>query len=238
MVLSGNRGCGGERGFALWEPCCLLRKESVQGHGSVYVAVAALLDRSICPRTRLILAHQTYIHALCPHARCFCLLPRSRARSPLTHGRCPRHTITAVHTTRQEETSGMVSGSQAALTGHQEESVAAAAAKALAAKMPGSMAVRAYLQLPSLKKAPPEVGRLVGGWGGSAVECVSSHVGATVIHRRVRRQWREGVAVSESILLELPTLRGRFSEWPRRDVHHMTSSPTCALVLHVRDIAP
>lgn len=37
-------------------------------------------------------------------------------------------------------------------------SVAAAAAKVLAANNPESMAVRAYLQLPSLKKAPPEVG--------------------------------------------------------------------------------
>ncbi|CAM9824943.1 unnamed protein product, partial [Ectocarpus fasciculatus] len=47
----------------------------------------------------------------------------------------------------------------AAFAGGQQhdESVAAAAAKVLTAKMPGSMAVRAYLQLSSLKKAPPEV---------------------------------------------------------------------------------
>lgn len=42
-----------------------------------------------------------------------------------------------------------------------EESVAATGAKVLAATKPGSMAVRAYLQLPSLKKAPPEVGTTI-----------------------------------------------------------------------------
>lgn len=50
--------------------------------------------------------------------------------------------------------------SQAAATEQlqqQQGSVAAAAAKVLTANNPGSMAVRAYLQLPSLKKAPPEV---------------------------------------------------------------------------------
>lgn len=62
--------------------------------------------------------------------------------------------------------SGTADQSQEALTeqqqGHEQQqqgSVAAAAAKVLTAKMPGSMAVRAYLQLPSLKKAPPEVRR-------------------------------------------------------------------------------
>ncbi|CAM9981766.1 unnamed protein product [Scytosiphon promiscuus] len=55
------------------------------------------------------------------------------------------------------EASGLMPASQAALAGRQEESVAADAAKVLAARMPGSMAVRAYLQLPSLRKAPPEV---------------------------------------------------------------------------------
>lgn len=57
----------------------------------------------------------------------------------------------------------MLPPSPAALTGHDEETVAADAAKVLTAKMPGSMAVRAYLQLPSLRKAPPEVGGV--GWG-------------------------------------------------------------------------
>ena len=37
------------------------------------------------------------------------------------------------------------------------ESMAATAAKVLTATVPGSMAVRAYLQLSSLKKAPLEV---------------------------------------------------------------------------------
>ena len=57
-------------------------------------------------------------------------------------------------------TSGTVdTKSQAAVSEQQQQgSVAAAAAKVLTANNPGSMAVRAYLQLPSLKKAPPEVG--------------------------------------------------------------------------------
>lgn len=51
-----------------------------------------------------------------------------------------------------------------------KESVAATAAKKLFASTPGSMAVRGYFQLPSLKKAPPEVnnvtnGSLGCGWG-------------------------------------------------------------------------
>lgn len=42
-------------------------------------------------------------------------------------------------------------------SGLQGDPVATTAAKALAVRKPGSFVVRAYLQLPSLKKAPPEV---------------------------------------------------------------------------------
>lgn len=65
---------------------------------------------------------------------------------------------TQTHTVRQEAGCAVDMEEAAAEAGQQEGSVAAAAAKVLTAKMPGSMAVRAYLQLPSLKKAPPEVG--------------------------------------------------------------------------------
>ena len=53
---------------------------------------------------------------------------------------------------RQEaDAAGNSSGAQ------EEESMASTAAKVLAAAVPGSMVVRAYFQLPMLKKAPLEV---------------------------------------------------------------------------------